>query len=87
VGRGGSEEIGVNEEIVRLLALQLRLQLESQAEAIVMLSRAGFSNSRIGRLLGTTTDVAKVTVARSTSVRKRSGTPARARSTTAGERS
>jgi hypothetical protein len=82
MARTKSAEIDVNEEIVRLLALQLRLQVESQSDAIVMLSRAGFSNSRIGQLLGTTTDVAKVTVARATSGGK-ARRPTRARAATA----
>ncbi len=42
------------EEIVRLLAVQLRRTAKSQTEAIVELGRAGFSPSRISELLGTT---------------------------------
>ena len=41
------------EEIVRLLTIQLRRSVKSQAETILELSRAGFSPSRIAELLGT----------------------------------
>jgi DNA-directed RNA polymerase specialized sigma24 family protein len=42
------------EEIVRLLAIQIRRAAGSQAEAIQELGRAGFPQSRIADLLGTT---------------------------------
>jgi DNA-directed RNA polymerase specialized sigma24 family protein len=42
------------EEIVRLLAIQLRLMTKSQAMAILEMSKAGFGPSRISTLLGTT---------------------------------
>jgi len=42
------------EEIVRLLAIQLRRQASSQAAAIVDMNRAGFGATRIAELLGTT---------------------------------
>jgi DNA-directed RNA polymerase specialized sigma24 family protein len=62
-------EMTTAEEIARLLALLVRLQLENQSETIIELGRAGFGPSRIATLIGTTTDTAKVTLARA---RKRS---------------
>jgi DNA-binding NarL/FixJ family response regulator len=53
------------DEVSRLLALQIRLSLESQTQAIVELHRVGLDNSRIAQLLGTTADTVKVTVRRS----------------------
>ena len=52
------------EEIVRLLAILVRLQLDSQAEAIRELSKAGFGPSRIADLVGTTPGTAAVTLAK-----------------------
>lgn len=50
------------EEIVRLLAIQLRRSSESQADAILELSRAGFGPTRIADLLGTTPNTVNVTL-------------------------
>lgn len=63
-------ELEPQDEIARLLATLIRLQVENQTQAIVELGKAGFGPARIGALLGTTTDTAKVTLARS---RKRRG--------------
>lgn len=52
------------EEVVRLLAVQLRRETESQAEAIEELNRAGFGTSRIAELLGTTPNTVNVTIAK-----------------------
>ncbi len=52
------------DEIVRLLALQVRMKLGSQAEAIRELSKAGFGPSRIAELLGTTAGTVGVTLAK-----------------------
>lgn len=52
------------EEIARLLATLVRLQVDDQAQAIVELGRAGFAPARIGALLGTSADAAEVTLAR-----------------------
>lgn len=49
-----------HEEMVRLLAIQLRRLTKSQAEAIVEMSKAGFGPSRIGELLGTTANTVNV---------------------------
>ena len=58
-------EIDAQDEIARLLATLVRLQVENQAQAIVELGKAGLGPARIATLLGTTTDTAKVTLARS----------------------
>jgi hypothetical protein len=50
------------EEMIRLLALQVRLALPSQSEAIRELSRSGFGPSRIAELLGTTANTVNVTL-------------------------
>lgn len=50
------------EEIVRLLAIQLRRNAESQAQAIEELSKAGFGPSRIAELLGTTPNTVNVAI-------------------------
>jgi hypothetical protein len=42
------------EELVRLLAIQIRRASGSQAEAVVEMSKAGFGPTRIAELLGTT---------------------------------
>lgn len=52
------------EEIVRLLALQIRMNCETQADAIRELSRAGFGPARIAELLGTTAGTVGVTLAK-----------------------
>jgi DNA-binding CsgD family transcriptional regulator len=50
------------EEIVRLLAIQLRKDAASQAQAIEEMSRAGFGPSRIAELLGTTPNTVNVAI-------------------------
>ena len=52
------------EEMVRLLAIQLRLQIGSQGEAIQELSKAKFGPSRIAELLGTSANTVNVTLAK-----------------------
>jgi hypothetical protein len=52
------------EEVVRLLAIQLRRETESQAEAIHEMQRAGFGPTRIAELLGTTSNTVNVTIAK-----------------------
>ena len=44
---------GSSDEVARLLAIQIRLQVENQAQAIRAMKDAGLSNSRIAQLLGT----------------------------------
>lgn len=50
------------EELVRLMAIELRRRSQSQGEAILELSRAGFGPSRIAELLGTTPNTVNVTI-------------------------
>jgi len=49
------------DEIVRLMALRLRQDMESQTEAILAFSQAGLEASRIAELLGTTTGTVRST--------------------------
>jgi hypothetical protein len=56
--------VDAQEEIVRLLAIQLRRSVESQAQAIDELSRAGFKPTRIAELLGTTPNTVNVQLAK-----------------------
>ena len=60
------------EEIVRLLAIQLRRSVDSQAQAIEELSRAGFGPARIAELLGTTANTVNVQLAKAKAKKKRS---------------
>lgn len=51
-----------NDEIARLLATLIRLQLPTQADAIRELGKAGLRPSRIADLLGTTPNTVNVTL-------------------------
>jgi hypothetical protein len=51
-----------DDEVARLLAIQLRLQMGSQSACIAELSRAGFGPTRIAELLGTTPNTVNVTL-------------------------
>jgi DNA-binding CsgD family transcriptional regulator len=55
------------DQIVRLQALQIRLGMASQAEAIVELSKSGIGPSRIAELMGTTPGTVKVAIQRAKS--------------------
>jgi DNA-directed RNA polymerase specialized sigma24 family protein len=59
------------EELVRLVALQVRLQLGNQSQTIVELSRAGFGAARIAELLGTTSNTVNVALNRAKRPRAR----------------
>ncbi len=52
------------DELVRLQVLLLRRQMETQAETIIELNKAGFSNARIADLLGTTSATVNVALHR-----------------------
>jgi hypothetical protein len=52
------------EELVRLIAMQIRLQLNNQSVAIQEFSKAGFGPSRIAELVGTTPGTVNVTLAK-----------------------
>lgn len=55
-------ETGSIDELARLLALLVRLEIGSQAETIVELDRLEIGPSRIAELLGTTPATARVTI-------------------------
>lgn len=57
-------DVEPQEEMVRLLAIQVRMQFETQAEAIRELGKAGFGATRIAELFGTTPGTAHVTLAK-----------------------
>ena len=57
-------EEGTTDEIARLLAVLVRLQLPTQADAIRELGRVGIGTSRIAELLGTTPNTVNVTLAK-----------------------
>ncbi len=52
------------EEVIRLMATQIRLHLNNQSTAIQELSKSGFGPSRIAELLGTTPGTVNVTLAK-----------------------
>ena len=52
------------DEIAKLLAVLVRLQCETQNEAIIELGRVGIPPSRIGALLGTSGATARTTLNR-----------------------
>jgi DNA-directed RNA polymerase specialized sigma24 family protein len=58
-------EIDSGEEIARLLATLVRLQTDSQAEAIAELNKSGIGPSRIAELLGTSAGTVNVAIQRS----------------------
>ena len=52
------------EEIVRLMVVQLRMQLPTQTDVISELHRGGFGPARIAELLGTTPNTVNVALQR-----------------------
>lgn len=60
-----SGDMSVEEQTLRLLAVIVRQNAGTQADAIAELSNAGFGPTRISELLGTSVATAKVTVQRS----------------------
>jgi DNA-directed RNA polymerase specialized sigma24 family protein len=65
------KEADAREEIAKLLALLVRLQVGSQAEAIVELNKVGIGPSRIATLLGTTAGTVNVAISRAKNRPKR----------------
>ena len=51
-----------SEEVARLLAILIRLQVPTQADAIRELGRVGIGPKRIAELLGTTANTVNVTL-------------------------
>ncbi len=62
MARGVERKMDALEELVRLMALDLRLRLGSQGEVIQELNKAGFGPSRIAELIGTTPNTVNVTI-------------------------
>jgi DNA-directed RNA polymerase specialized sigma24 family protein len=62
-----------SEEVVRIHAIQLRRDCESQAEAIEELHRAGFGPSRIAELLGTTPNTVNVAISTAKKRKRKDG--------------
>jgi DNA-directed RNA polymerase specialized sigma24 family protein len=62
VPRGVEQRLDPIEELVRLMAIDLRMRTQSQGEAILELNKAGFGPSRIAELLGTTPNTVNVTI-------------------------
>jgi len=58
------QKLESQEEIVRLLVIQLRRTAKSQAEVIFELSKAGFGQTRISELLGTSSNTVSVALAK-----------------------
>lgn len=50
------------DELIRLTALQIKLGIGNQTQAILELQRIGFSTTRISQLLGTTANTVNVTI-------------------------
>ena len=62
MARGVERKMDPLEEVVRLMAIDLRLRMQSQGEVIQELNRAGFGPSRIAELIGTTPNTVNVTI-------------------------
>ena len=60
--RGVESRMDPIEELVRLMAIDLRQRSQNQGEAILELNKAGFGPSRIAELLGTTANTVNVTI-------------------------
>jgi hypothetical protein len=65
-----TSDLNHGDEAVRLLAILVRRQAASQADAILELHRARFSSARIADLLGTTAGTVSVTVSKSKTPQK-----------------
>jgi len=59
------------EEIVRLLAIQVRRSSANQGETILDLSRAGFGPKRISELLGTSSNTVNVALTKDRALRRK----------------
>lgn len=62
--RQSTRRLDPGEELVRLIALQIRLQLGNQSQAIIEMDRAGLGAGRIAELLGTTANTVNVALNR-----------------------
>jgi predicted XRE-type DNA-binding protein len=57
-----AKKMDAQEELIRLMVLQLRRTAKTKSEIIVELDRAGFGQTRIAELLGTTQNAVNVTL-------------------------
>lgn len=55
-------KMDAQEELIRLIVVQLRRTVKSQGEIISELDKAGFGQTRIAELLGTTANAVNVTL-------------------------
>lgn len=60
----GPKEMDAQEELIRLMVLQIRRTAKTQAEVILELDRAGFGQTRIAELLGTSANTVSVALAK-----------------------
>jgi len=58
----GPKKMEPEEEIVRLLVINLRRMAKTQSEVIVELDKAGFGQTRIAELLSTSANAVNVTL-------------------------
>ncbi len=58
------------DELVRLVALQVRQQIATQNEAILAMADAGFGPTRIAQLLGTTANTVNVALSKARKAKK-----------------
>ncbi len=59
-----AKKMDAQEELVRLKVLELRRTAKSQNELIVELDKAGFGQTRIAELLGTTANTVNVALSK-----------------------
>ena len=52
------------DQLIRLQALQIRVSMQSQAEAIVEMNKSGIGPSRIAEIMGTTPGTVNVAIQR-----------------------
>lgn len=55
-------KMDAQEELIRLIVVQLRRTVKSQGEIIIELDKAGFGQTRSAELLGTTANAVNVTL-------------------------
>ena len=67
------ESMDPQEEVARLLALNLRYAIGSQADTIILLHRAGFGRTRIAELIGTTAGTVNQEIIRATKKERKKG--------------
>jgi DNA-directed RNA polymerase specialized sigma24 family protein len=60
----GPRKMDAQEELVRLKVLELRRSTKTQAEMITELDKAGFGQTRIAELLGTSANTVSVALAK-----------------------